>query len=68
VSVVGRTHPKWGERAMAFVILRQEHASKWKGNSGGFAAELIRHARARLPGFACPEWVQILDELPVSHA
>jgi hypothetical protein len=53
---------------MAFVILRQEHASKWKGNSDGFAEELIRHARARLPGFACPEWVQILDELPVSHA
>ncbi|OJA10772.1 hypothetical protein AZE42_00312 [Rhizopogon vesiculosus] len=64
VSVIGRTHPKWGERPMAFVILRQEHESKWKDNHDAFAAELIRHARTRLPGFACPEWVQIVVELP----
>ncbi|KAG1757416.1 hypothetical protein EDB19DRAFT_1900942 [Suillus lakei] len=64
VSVVARSHPKWGERPMAFVLLRPEHASKWKDSHDGFATELIRHARALLPGFACPEWVQIVDELP----
>ncbi|KAG0709018.1 hypothetical protein DFH29DRAFT_1036431 [Suillus ampliporus] len=64
VSVVARAHSKWGERPMAFVILRPEHAPKWKDNHDNFVAELIRHARARLPGFACPEWVQIVDELP----
>jgi acyl-coenzyme A synthetase/AMP-(fatty) acid ligase len=53
---------------MAFVLLRPEHAPKWKDNHDGFATELIRHARTLLPGFACPEWVQIVDELPVSHA
>jgi hypothetical protein len=51
---------------MAFVLLRPEHAPKWEDNHDGFATELIRHARALLPGFACPEWVQIVDELPVS--
>ncbi|KAG1894809.1 uncharacterized protein F5891DRAFT_701766 [Suillus fuscotomentosus] len=64
VSVVARSHPKWGERPMAFVILRPEHAPKWKDNHDGFGTELIRHARTLLPGFACPEWVQIVDELP----
>lgn len=64
VSVVARSHPKWGERPMAFVLLRPEHAPKWKDNHDGFATELIRHARTLLPGFACPEWVQIVDELP----
>ncbi|KAG1826116.1 uncharacterized protein BJ212DRAFT_1295378 [Suillus subaureus] len=67
VSVVARSHPKWGERPMAFVVLRPEHAAKWKDNHGGFATELIRHARTLLPGFACPEWVQMVDELPVSQ-
>ncbi|KAG1885742.1 acyl-CoA synthase [Suillus subluteus] len=64
VSVVARSHPKWGERPMAFVVLRPEHATKWKDNHDGFATELIRHARTHLPGFACPEWVEIVDELP----
>ncbi|KAF8844063.1 acetyl-CoA synthetase-like protein [Paxillus ammoniavirescens] len=64
VSVVARPHPKWGERPMAFVILRQEHIQKWAGNHADFEVELKRHARSLLPGFACPEWVQVVDELP----
>ncbi|KAH7883728.1 acetyl-CoA synthetase-like protein [Phlebopus sp. FC_14] len=64
VSVVARPHSKWGERPMAFVILRPEYASKWTGNHDAFTVELKRHARTLLPGFACPEWVQIVDELP----
>ncbi|KAG1716563.1 hypothetical protein ID866_615 [Astraeus odoratus] len=49
---------------MAFVVLQPEFASKWMGNHAGFEAELKRHARKNLPGFACPEWVEVVDELP----
>ena len=65
VAVVGRAHEKWGERAMAFVTLRGEKKGKWKGREGEFERELIRHARTGLPGFATPEWVVIVEELPV---
>ncbi|KAI6044979.1 hypothetical protein EDC04DRAFT_2560276 [Pisolithus marmoratus] len=64
VSVVARPHIKWGERPMAFVILRPEFVSKWATDHAGFEVALKRHARECLPGFACPEWVQIVDELP----
>ncbi|KAL4244846.1 hypothetical protein ABKN59_001560 [Abortiporus biennis] len=64
VSVVARPHPKWGERPMAFVILKTQAAPRWKGRHDAFAAELKKHARSRLPGFACPEWVSVVDELP----
>jgi acyl-coenzyme A synthetase/AMP-(fatty) acid ligase len=52
---------------MAFVTLRPQAQSKWKGNDGEFETELKKFARTKLPGFACPEWVRIVDELPVSH-
>ncbi|KAF5390336.1 hypothetical protein D9757_002787 [Collybiopsis confluens] len=64
VSVVARPHKKWGERAMAFVTLHPQHVSKWEGKHDAFAKDLIAHARKRLPGFACPEWVQVVQELP----
>ncbi len=51
---------------MAFVILRNEAKAKWHNRHHAFEAELKKHARARLPGFACPEWVEIADDLPVS--
>ena len=66
VSVVARAHPKWGERPMAFVILHPQKAHKWEGRHGAFEQDLKKHARTRLPGFACPEWVAVVDELPVS--
>lgn len=66
VSVVGREHPKWGERPMAFVLLHAEPAKQWSGKHHHFAEELKKHARERLPGFATPEWVVVVDELPVS--
>ena len=65
-SVVARPHPRWGERAMAFIILKKDAAQKWQGKHEEFAVELKKHARSRLPGFACPEWVQVVEELPVS--
>ncbi|GBE81811.1 Acetate/butyrate--CoA ligase AAE7, peroxisomal [Sparassis crispa] len=64
VSVVARPHPKWGERPMAFVILHPQHAQKWTGRHDEFGDHLKQHARKRLPGFACPEWVLIVEELP----
>ncbi|TFK57306.1 acetyl-CoA synthetase-like protein [Heliocybe sulcata] len=64
VSVVGRPHPKWGERAMAFVVLRGEVIEQWAKKHDKFAEDLKQHARSRLPGFACPEWVEVVPELP----
>ncbi|KAF5356043.1 hypothetical protein D9756_003900 [Leucocoprinus leucothites] len=64
VCAVARPHPKWGERPMAFVILHPQHANKWAGRHHEFAKDLKEHARTRLPGFACPEWVEVVPELP----
>ncbi|CAE6433856.1 unnamed protein product [Rhizoctonia solani] len=64
VAVIARSHPKWGERAMAFVILHAHKAAKWKGKHAEFGADLKEHAKQRLPGFACPEWVEVVPELP----
>lgn len=66
VSVVARSHPKWGERPMAFVILKADAVERWTGKYKEFEDDLKRHARKRLPGFACPEWVNVVEELPVS--
>jgi acyl-coenzyme A synthetase/AMP-(fatty) acid ligase len=49
---------------MAFAILHPQHASKWKGRHEEFAKDLIAHAKKKLPGFACPEWVEVVPELP----
>ncbi|KAJ7225713.1 hypothetical protein GGX14DRAFT_421918 [Mycena pura] len=64
VSVVARNHIKWGERPHAFVILKSQAISKWEGRHDVFSVELKAYAKVRLPGFACPEWVQIVKELP----
>ena len=66
VSVVARSHIKWGERPMAFVVLHPRHASQWRGRHDEFANDLKEHAKSRLPGFARPEWVEVVLELPVS--
>lgn len=51
---------------MAFVVLHPQHESKWKGRLRQFEIDLKQHAKSRLPGFACPEWVEVVPELPVS--
>lgn len=51
---------------MAFVILHPQHVAKWAGRHHEFGDDLKKHAKARLPGFACPEWVEVVPELPVS--
>ena len=50
---------------MAFVILRNEAKAKWHNLVHAFETELKKHAKARLPGFACPEWVEVISDLPV---
>ncbi|CAA7266586.1 unnamed protein product [Cyclocybe aegerita] len=64
VSVVARSHIRWGERPMAFVVLHPQHAAKWKGRHHEFGQDMKEHAKKRLPGFACPEWVEVMPELP----
>ena len=51
---------------MAFVVLYPDHVLHWKGRRLEFEKDLKAHAKERLPGFACPEWVEIVPELPVS--
>lgn len=53
---------------MAFVVLRPQYADLWSGRDREFSKELKEYAQARLPGFACPEWVQVVRELPVSRS
>lgn len=48
---------------MAFVILHPHALEKWKEND--FAQSLKKHARKTLPGFATPEWVEVVPQLPV---
>ncbi|TDL28404.1 acetyl-CoA synthetase-like protein [Rickenella mellea] len=64
VAVVARPHPRWGERPMAFVVLRPEKVRQWNKADNDFSESLKVFSRGRLPGFACPEWVQVVDELP----
>jgi len=51
---------------MAFVVLHAASVRRWEGKHNEFAADLKKHARARLPGFARPEWVVVVETLPVS--
>ena len=51
---------------MAFIVLRPQFVSSWKGRHDDFEKELKAHAKQSLPGFACPEWVKVVQELPVS--
>ncbi|KAL5534450.1 hypothetical protein ACEPAG_912 [Sanghuangporus baumii] len=64
VAVVARPHPKWGERPMAFAILTPAAEKEYAGRHHDFEVDLKKFAKTRLPGFACPEWVRILDDLP----
>src|ERR1700733_2234831 len=64
VTVVARAHPKWGERAIAFVVLH-EHSDYYSPHRhGDFEEELKRFSTKSLPGFARPEWVVVTRELP----
>jgi acyl-CoA synthetase (AMP-forming)/AMP-acid ligase II len=63
-AVVARPHEKYGERAHSFIIIRPHSADKWLRNPDQFAVELKAFCKPLLPGFARPEWVEIVTELP----
>lgn len=50
---------------MAFVILTSPAEKDYAGRHKEFETELKKFARTKLPGFAAPEWVRVVDELPV---
>lgn len=50
VAVVARPHEEYGERAMAYVILRDNCKDKWEGKGEEFVKELKEFSRSRLPG------------------
>lgn len=54
---------------MAFVVLQpsSKSAIRHQHEKDVFEKELKAFAKPRLPGFARPEWVQVLEELPVSN-
>ena len=56
VSIVGMPHPKWGEAAHAFVVLRPGKTAT--------EAELIQFARDHLAHFKTPSWISFVDDLP----
>jgi acyl-CoA synthetase (AMP-forming)/AMP-acid ligase II len=56
VAVVGRSHERWGEVPIAFVVLREGHDAS--------PAELIEHCRGQLAKFKVPTDVIYLAELP----
>jgi len=64
VAVVARAHSKWGERAMVFVVLHPHIKLKWQGRDKEFEQNIKDHAKPKLPGFAQPEWVEIVEDLP----
>lgn len=47
---------------MAYVILKDASKSKWQGKD--FESELKTFSRSKLPGFARPEWVEVVEALP----
>jgi len=64
VTVVARPHDHWGERPMAFVCLKEDSTFRPKDRHAAFEKELKKYATQVLPGFARPEWVEVVDELP----
>ena len=68
LTAVARSHWKWGERPMVFVLLTSAGQAKWKGREegeDGFEGELKRFSKGVLAGFERPEWVKVVDALPV---
>ncbi|SNX85411.1 related to AMP-binding protein [Melanopsichium pennsylvanicum] len=71
--VIARPHEKWGERGQAFIVLTEQAKAKLKvgelkkkGSKENveLVDELRKHCKARMSGFAVPEWFDIVDELP----
>lgn len=59
--VVARPHKKWGERGHATVVLKINAPKK---SSEEWEKELKSHCKSKMSGFAVPEWIEIVKELP----
>lgn len=57
--VVARPHEKWGERGHAFVVLKPDHQGPRPS-----ADEIKKFCKTRMSGFAVPEWIDFVQELP----
>lgn len=60
-ACIARPHEKWGERPHAYVVLKD--AASWHGRHIAFEKELKRFSKGKLPGFATPEWVEVVEAL-----
>jgi len=64
-AVVAQPHPKWGERPAAFIVFNREGQREWADSPKEFEAHLKASLKGKLPGFAIPEWIYIVKDLPV---
>lgn len=56
VAIVARAHDHWGERPVAFVVLREGAAVE--------SAELLQHLRSRVVKWWLPDEIVFLDAMP----
>jgi fatty-acyl-CoA synthase len=55
-AVYARLHPRWGEVAVAAIVLAEGQTMTYQ--------QLLDHCRARLAGFKCPKDMVVLAQLP----
>jgi long-chain acyl-CoA synthetase len=60
VSVVGRTHPEWGEEVVAFVVLRPNATA----DEGQTLHELDAHCLSNMARFKRPKQYLVVNQLP----
>ena len=56
--VVGLPHPKWEERPLALVVLREEFKGKISKD------EILDHLRPKFAKWQLPDDVRFVDEIP----
>jgi acyl-coenzyme A synthetase/AMP-(fatty) acid ligase len=67
VAVVARPHEKWGERPMAFVVIKEVSKARCKADPLGLEKSIKLHVRKSLAGLAVPEWIEFVEDLPKSR-
>ncbi len=59
-AVFGVPHPKWDERPVATVTLKEEYKGKLSEE------DILKPLRSRFPGWWIPDYVIFMDELPMT--